>query len=369
VGSFEGRLREEVIKENPLWYNGGKFIYDLTPPNGESFESFFGRVDYFRAYLDEILRDHNVIVCSHNQTLKLLYSIVMNIKPNKIWYSKNFENGVLYKIGNLNGIQWKFAKRGVIITGYPGSAKDIVLPTHIEGAPIIGIDKEAFCIKQLTSVIIPDSVTSIGNGAFAMNHLISIGIPESITSIEDDVFTLNNLTSVVIPDSVISIGDHAFSGNKLTSIVIPKSVTSIGDSAFTVNHLTSIVIPDSVASVGDSAFCNNELTSVVIPDSVTSIEDEAFCFNKLTSIVIPKSVTFIGDKAFCGNKLTSVSILSSVASIGEFAFAYNKHMGPIMPDNIEPWMVSLDNEFRDCYEANGKQAGVYTYSNNVWKRE
>jgi broad specificity phosphatase PhoE len=100
MGSFEGRSREEVIKENPLWYNGDKFIYNLTPPKGESFESFFGRVDNFRVYLDEILSDHNVIVCSHNQTLKLLYSIMMNIKPNKIWYSKNFENGVLYKINN-----------------------------------------------------------------------------------------------------------------------------------------------------------------------------------------------------------------------------------------------------------------------------
>jgi broad specificity phosphatase PhoE len=99
-GSFEGRLREEVIKENPHYFNSDKFIYSLTPPNGESFHLFSERVDSFYLYLDQISNDNNVIVCSHNHTLKLLYSKIMNIKLDKIWYSENFKNGILYKISS-----------------------------------------------------------------------------------------------------------------------------------------------------------------------------------------------------------------------------------------------------------------------------
>ncbi len=92
-------------------------------------------------------------------------------------------------------------------------------------------------------------------------------------------YNCSNLTSIVIPDGVTSIGSYMFYGcSKLTSIVIPDSVTSIGGSAFSgCKKLTSIVIPDGVTSIGGSAFSGcKKLTSIVIPDSVTSIKGGAF---------------------------------------------------------------------------------------------
>lgn len=92
-------------------------------------------------------------------------------------------------------------------------------------------------------------------------------------------YDCSNLTSITIPEGVSSIGDDAFyECTSLTSITIPEGVTSIGNSAFMYcTSLTSIVIPDGVTAIGNQLFqaCES-LTSVTIPDSVTSIGENAF---------------------------------------------------------------------------------------------
>ena len=215
---------------------------------------------------------------------------------------------------------------------------------------------------SLTSITIPSSVTSIGESVFQYCiGLTSIEIPSSVTSIGNDVFyECSSLTSIDIPSSVTSIGNHVFyECSSLTSITIPNSVTSIGESAFDkCSGLTSITIPNSVTSIGMQAFtgcsgltsmsvesgntvydsrgnCNaiietatNTLLSgcqnTIIPSSVTSISAYAFTgCSGLTSINIPNSVTSIGEWAFgrCSS-LTSIVIPSGVTSIGSYTF-YN----------------------------------------------
>ena len=164
----------------------------------------------------------------------------------------------------------------------------------------------SFRNQKIESYIIPDSVTSIGDGAFSScTSLSSIVIPDSVTSIGDWAFSdCTSLSSIVIPDSVTSIGDWAFSDcTSLSNIVIPNSVTSIGEGAFSsCTSLSNIVIPDSVTNIGDDVFYQcSSLTSVVIPNSVTCVGDEAFCkCRSLSNIVIPNSVTSIGVSVFWG---------------------------------------------------------------------
>ena len=255
------------------------------------------------------------------------------------------------------------------------------IPSRIKSVTITGGNISSYAFrncKSLTSVTIPDSVTSIGRYAFSgCSGLTSITIPDGVTSVGNSAFsgctglttvnwdatactsagssgyaifvncsnltTINigdnvtiipsyafdgcsGLTSITIPDSVTSIGENAFCGcTGLTSIVIPDSVTSIGDYAFYgCRGLTSIIIPDSVTSIGDYAFygCSG-LTSITIPDSVTSIGYEAFSrCSGLTSVTIGIGVTSIGNSAFSGcSGLTSVTIGNGVTSIGERAFS------------------------------------------------
>ena len=128
-------------------------------------------------------------------------------------------------------------------------------------------------------------------------------IRKGVKVIGNWAFCSCKLTSINIPNSVTTIGEHAFSGcDSLTSINIPNSVTMIGKGAFSgCDYLTSINIPDDVTTIGEGAFggCHS-LTNINIPNSVTTIGTGAFFYClSLTSINIPNSVTTIGKGAFC----------------------------------------------------------------------
>ena len=136
---------------------------------------------------------------------------------------------------------------------------------------------------DLTSITLPDNITSIGNGAFGMcSNLTSIKIPNSVTSISSLAFSYcGNLASITIPNSVTSIDWGAFeSCSNLRGILFGKNshLITIGHSAFgQCTNLESITLPNNVTSIGDWAFegCSS-LTSITIQDSVTSIGYHAF---------------------------------------------------------------------------------------------
>ena len=166
----------------------------------------------------------------------------------------------------------------------------------------------------LRSLVIPDSVTSIGDRAFCLcKSLRSIVIPDSVTSIGDGAFcTCESLESLVIPDSITSIGDGAFHEcYSLSSLVIPNSVVNLKGNPFAgwngeLKCLSPYFIYDNKVLFDKDknaifSFRDKDATSYVIPDYVTSIGNGAFygC-RSLSSIVIPSSVTSIGERAFDG---------------------------------------------------------------------
>ena len=184
-----------------------------------------------------------------------------------------------------------------------------------------------FYCDSLTNITIPSSITDIGYNAFSgCRSLTNITIPNGVTCIGDGAFSnCNGLTDIAIPDSVIGIDSYAFLGcSSLTSITIPEGVTCIDEGTFSgCSGLTNITIPDGVTSIGDYAFsyCSS-LTSVTIGNGVTSIGEEAFrdC-NSLIDITIPDSVTNIGHYAFYDCiSLAKIDIPDSLTDIGNFSF-------------------------------------------------
>ena len=224
------------------------------------------------------------------------------------------------------------------------------------------------CRPMVTSAVIPNTITCIGNNAFqGCSSITSITIPNSVTSIGEWAFDgCYSLISITIPNSVMRIGTLAFQGtgiynddsnwendglyidkcfiqarntisgaynikentrligggafmecSALTSLIIPYGVIGIGDRAFQkCSSLSSITIPNSVESIGKRAFWNcSSLTSVTIGNSVTSIGEEAFAScSSLNSITIPESVESIGRSAFSNCSLTKTNYTGDVAS-------------------------------------------------------
>ena len=124
----------------------------------------------------------------------------------------------------------------VTITKYTGTGGVVVIPPTIDGMPVVGIGTSAFSnCSGLTSVTIPNSVTSIWPDAFyGCTHLTRVTIPNSVTSIWMGAFEgCSGLTSVTIGNSVTSIGDNAFYGcSGLTSAYFLGNAPSMGENVF-----------------------------------------------------------------------------------------------------------------------------------------
>ena len=245
------------------------------------------------------------------------------------------------------------------VSGYTGEPDNVVIPSTYDGKPVTSIGDRAFQHSDLTSITIPDGVTSIGQAAFSdCIRLTSIVIPDSVTSIGQGAFYFcGNLTSIVIPDSVTSIGQGAFSNCiRLTSITIPDSVTSIEQSAFKYcSSLTSITIPDSVEEIGSEAFyyCSN-LTSVTIPDGVTSIGYNAFrgCSSLKEITLLSNEVPEVGSDIFTNiNASAKFYCASNIIDNYEATTNWQPYISKFVVDDIRIWSIMYSKPINKKFDA------------------
>ena len=236
-----------------------------------------------------------------------------------------------------------------------------------------------FCAAKL-NIVIPDSVTEIGEAAFLNSGIVAVTIPDAVTEIEEDAFRgCTGLASIKLPKNLKTLERDAFRGcTGLTSVLIPKTVenthyyydgiyspfrgcnnlqevkfedgmTRIPNSilCFCAAKL-NIVIPDSVTEIGEAAFLNSGIVAVTIPDAVTEIEEDAFrgCTG-LTDIKLPDSVVNIGTKIFANcTSLTDVTLPNAweliPASTFEGCTALEKL---VLPESVQ---YIRDGAFKNC---------------------
>ena len=265
-------------------------------------------------------------------------------------------------------VSWTLDDAGLLTISGTGAMDDYsstkVNSTYITTAPW------GSHYADIISVVIENSVTSIGSSAFyGCSGLSSVTIPNSVTSIGYEAFNgcsgltsiewnakncadfftyayehqlapfysiRTNISSFVFGDSVQHIPESLCYGmSNLASVTILNSVTSIGRYAFEgCSSLSSVTIPNSVTSIGNYAFngCSG-LTSVTIPNGVTSIEDYVFSgCSGLTSVTIPDSVTSIGYHAFYGCSNHMFVYLNKLSQIHITYFFRKSSQYDIIPD-------------------------------------
>lgn len=189
--------------------------------------------------------------------------------------------------------------------------------------------------EYLRTLVIGDSVKTIGNYAFKACHVLKeVEIGDNVESIGEGAFYLCwDLETVHLNGGLKTIGNEAFAEcNSLKNISIPDGVTVLGGAAFKSTEIESIIIPDSVTTLGtayDSSLSTGELTfcycsklaEVTIGSGLTRIGAYMFAYTAIESIDIPNNVTSIGGRAFIGcNALENITIPESVTQFGNEIF-------------------------------------------------
>jgi hypothetical protein len=223
-----------------------------------------------------------------------------------------------------------------------------IVPAHAEiktfacGSGTYKVEMPAGILKSSSGCtgefFIDSSVKEIADSAFYDGYgygegtkITSVVIPNSVTSIGSNAFQATGITKLVIPNSVTTIESRAFQNTvSLKSAILSNSLTNMGVKIFEYSGLTNVLIPEGIKLIPESMFSRTQLTSVVIPDSVTLIDKDAFWLSKLESVKFGKSLTKIGWQAFNGNNLVKVDIPDSVAEIWFQAFHGNKNLESII---------------------------------------
>ena len=174
--------------------------------------------------------------------------------------------------------------------------ESITIPEGVDS-----IESETFTgCSALTTVNLPTTLRSIGSNAFGYcNSLEYLYIPDGVVSIEGG-WSNTPLTSIRLPNTLTTISEGAFYGSSLESIVIPEGVTEIEDYAFDYcPYLTTVSFPSTLTSIGYNAFFGCPIEVLDIPDSVTTIGYSAFSANEsLTTLKLPANLETLDYSAF-----------------------------------------------------------------------
>ena len=250
-----------------------------------------------------------------------------------------------FVVGNLKYRVTSQTKNTVEVMGYQTAPTDaLTIPANVTynevTYTVTGIKEQVFAnCSALTSVSLPDGLTTIGNKTFEYcSSLATVSIGNSVTTIGNAAFAnCTSLTGITLPDGLTTIGNEAFFNcTSLTGITIPNTVTSIGIAAFRNSGLTTASIGNGVTTIGNNAFYACwALTQFNVDEANTAYcSDGGVLFNKdkttllqypagktETTYAVPANVTSIAEYAFawCRN-LTKISLPESLDNIGNVAF-------------------------------------------------
>lgn len=214
---------------------------------------------------------------------------------------------------------------------------------------ITAIEAMAFNQAQVNGLVLPNTISVLGNGCFNSAYITTLTVPPLVTVLPNNAFFIiqplyNNETgeelpiNIILPQNLTKIGISCFDGASIKQIAIPDTVTEIGDGAFNYcEQLASIALPSGLQKISSRMLADcRSLTSITIPASVTEIASQAFAGSGLTSITIPSTVTTLGSSAFnnCAS-LAHIDIQAHVIEIPEGFAEESGRTSVTLPDTVE----------------------------------
>ncbi|MDE5972619.1 MAG: leucine-rich repeat protein, partial [Muribaculaceae bacterium] len=305
-----------VMNTTPLPIDGEVFQYasqaSLTVPDG--YDSVYAAAPGWSDFADY-----------HTQTIPV--SVGDIFKMNGMTYQVLSDSTVKATYCKVDG---KPDRTKIIAANLAGYEGDIVIPGRVtyqkkEFAVVELNDSAFYGAGNLASVVIEAPVKKIGNHTFNdCGKLTSVTLPLTIESIGTYAFAYTAISSIVLPEGVTSLGERAFfQAKSLESVKVPSTVTTVGNNCFAyTTSLKSIEFGDNITSLGGTLFQNcTSLVSVKLPAGLTVIP--ASCFDKcsaLTELTIPETVTTIRSSAFSGCSALDIKLPAGVTSIETSAF-------------------------------------------------
>lgn len=267
----------------------------------------------------------------------------------KVLREESFNHTALDEIILPQGLEiiesFAFGTAGSGPLAVQSNVSEVVIPDSV-----VSIGEHAFASRDnLKTLVMSENIEHIGSGVFSgtawyeaqPEGYICFGdilyaykgdfpegsivtIPSFIKKISGKAFAgKKGLKKIVIPDGVILDGGNIFDGcSSLEEAVLPSDLKELPDGTFSNTGLKSITLPDGLEVIGKNAFSGTaNLKSITLPDGLEIIENNAFYYGGLTEIVIPDSVTTIGQLAFgnCEN-LLSITLGKGLQNIEENAF-------------------------------------------------
>jgi len=205
----------------------------------------------------------------------------------------------------------------------------LVIPAQYKGKPVSAVAANGFKGANISKVVFPESITTIGESAFEGCPMRELTIPGSVKEVGASAFAHADINTLTLNEGLVTIGANAFELNYLDgALVFPKTLTKIGDAAFLGDksngfnsNITAVTFNSDTLVIGDVAFAKcDRLSSVTFNGKVTDIGVGAFALTSIKELVLPEGLTKLRFATAISSSLTKIVLPSTLKEMSSATF-------------------------------------------------